>query len=421
MKGYSYDRRAYSYDRSRIALSVGSTEPWRSDLRKMTRIYKSIPTATEDKRLELFLEGRGLFATFNHNFEAWVYDDLLPSREPKKQNWREQQVAKTAWTALMTISGLFPDSWNYKNERHEPAPYELERSIDKNIVRYQRAFNVALKEIDELLREREQSGKVRLQPVELLHVGPVQVVVHNQGREERPSMEEDLDDELRTLKDAVHRIEHAGFPQAVKGLTVHISFVQTALRAGHYDSGKDELFLFPLGTGREDHETLIHECGHRFYYKSLPANARAHWKEVVDARALTIEDADIDHMIAKYIEPAVKRDGWTPSRDTLRREIHEGSAELEAKCRELSDHVPSFTSDVEEIRSFWKKHYSGSRINLEEISDYGSTNDMEAFAEAFMLYVVRGPGALGPWTQNFFKAISRSGGARLASPPLGHA
>ena len=408
---YSYDRR-FGY-----ALGPGDTEKWRSDLRRMTKIYKSIQSAPDDeKKLEWFLEARGLFSNFHNKFEEWVYDDLLPTRDQSKQSWSEKQVAKTVWTALGTLSSgyLFPDQWNFKTDKHEPAPWVMERDIDKNITRYQRAFNIAFKAIDDLLQFRKEQGKTHPEAVSLLTVGPVQVVVHNQGREERGA-EDDLDDELRTLADAVHRITRAGFPEAVRGLTVHVSFVQTALRAGQYDPSKDELYLFPLGMGRENNETLIHESGHRFYYKALPGNARTHWKEVIDARAVTIEDKDIDHMVDKYVAPVVKLRGHTPFRDELRRTINEESVELEAKLRELSEHMPAFTDDPEEVRAFWKKNYNGARVNLEEITDYGSTDEKEAFAEAFMLYVIKGPRAVGPWTRQFFETISRSGGAKLSA------
>lgn len=381
----------------------------------MTKIYKSIPTAPDDEtKLAYFEEARRLFANFHNTFEAWAYDELLTTRDKDKQTWEERQVATTVWTALATLGyQIFPTQWSSKTDKHESAPWAMERDIDKNITRYQRAFNVAFKAIDDLLATRKNQGKVPLEPVELLHIGPVQVVIHNQGREERNN-DGSLDDELGSLTDAIHKIIKAGFPEAVRGLTVHVSFIQTALRAGQYDPSKDELYLFPLGVGRENNQTLVHEIGHRFYFRALPANAREHWKEVIDSRAVIIEDKDIDHMVDKYMAPWIKAHGSTPFRTELLPLIHEESEELAAKCRELSDHVPAFTREPEEIRDFWKKNYKGERVNLEEVTDYGNTNEKEAFAEAFMLYVTQGPRALGPWTRQFFETISRGGGAKLS-------
>ena len=408
----------YDYDRSksRIALAgPGAVEKWRSDLRRMTKIYKSVESTPEEKQHEILLEARSYFIPFRSNFEAWIFDEVLPSRDAKKQDWWEQKVAKAAWDAQRSIENslLFPVSWNYKTEQHEPSVHAMVSTIDKNVTRYQRAFNLAFKALDELFQERARKGKESLKPVELLHVGPVQVVIHNQGRYEQGSTDKELEDELGNITQAVHRIEHAGFSQAVKGLTVHIVFVSVGLHAGAYDPSKDELTLYPLGTGRENNQTLIHECGHRFYAKALPANARAHWKEIIDARALTIENSDIDHFVDKYIKPEVTK-GFLPERRELLQKIHEESPELESKCRALIEHVPGFTTNIEEIRDFLKTHYKGTRVNLEEITDYAATDEKEAFAEAFQLYVIHGPGALGPWTRNFFKAISRSGGAKLA-------
>jgi hypothetical protein len=410
----------YSYDRRAFSVSHGDVEKWRSDLRRMTRIYRSIPAAPDDeKKTELMNEASPLFASFHNNFDSWIYDEVLPSRDPEKQSWRERAVAVTAWSALISISPgtLFPTTWRSTTDTHERSIYELQRQIDTNVTRYQRAFNKAFKELDDLFKERAEGGKTQLEPVELLHVGPLQVVVHNQGRELRGGhADEALHDELSTLGDAVRKMDRAGFSEAAQGLTVHMSFIQTALTAGQYDPSKDELTLFPLGTGRENNQTFVHECGHRFYYRSLPSNARAHWKEVLDARAVTIEAKDIDHCVDTYVKPFTDRHKRTPTRQELRSLLHEDSVEMQAKCWEMADHIPGFTDDPEGVRKFWKDqdYINGARVNLEEITDYGSTNDKEAFAEAFMLYVTQGPRAVGPWTRWFFEMISRAGGAKLA-------
>lgn len=406
-------------------ISPASLEKWRGDLRRMTKIYRSVPAAPEDKQLELFQEAKGLFRTFHDNFETWVYDTLLSSRDHAKQSWSENQVAKTAWSFLATISPstIFPDSYNYRTEKHEPDPYELARKIDQNVTRYQRAFNIAMKDIESLLELKAGEGKTvhKLEPTEQFHLGSLTIVVHNQGREERGA-EESLDDELRTLTNAVGKMNRAGFPQAAQGLTVHISFIQTKLRAGQYAPAEDELYLFPLGLGRENNETFIHECGHRFYYRTLPGNARKHWEEVIDSRAVRITEEDIDRMVDKYIRPHFQRTQHTPFRDQLEQVIHEDSEELEAKYRELADRMPAFegSNDPEVVRDWWKKNLLDERVNLEHISDYGATDAKEAFAEAFMLYVVNGPGAVGPWTRQFFETVSRSGGAKFARAAVRH-
>ena len=51
----------------------------------------------------------------------------------------------------------------------------------------------------------------------------------------------------------------------------------------------------------------------------------------------------------------------------------------------------------------------GKEIPIEHITNYGNTNAEEAFAEAFKLYIVRGPGKLGEWTRWFFREIVRTG------------
>ena len=402
---------------SAFSYGPGDTEKWRTDLRKMTKIYKSVQTVPEDQKLPTLLEARDLFRTFSKTFDDWVYKELLPSVKPDEQSYQEQKVAKAVWTALISIADLFPVSYNYKTDKHETSVFAFERDIDKNITKYQRAFNIALKAIEDLIKDRKELGTTQLEAIELLHVGPIQVVVHNQGREKR-DMEGALDDELRSIKHATDLIVRAGFPKAVEGLTLHVSFIQTKLIAGHYDHSNDELVLFPLGVGRENNHTFIHECGHRFYYRALPSNARQHWGEVIDQHAVIIEKSDIDHMVDKYVKPYADKHRHTPNRQEIMPIIQrEETVEMAAKCIEMSNHMPVFTNDPEEVRKFWldSDYILGARVNLEEISNYASTDEKEAFAEAFMLYITEGPRSLGPWTLDFFKRISQAGGAKFAS------
>jgi hypothetical protein len=47
----------------------------------------------------------------------------------------------------------------------------------------------------------------------------------------------------------------------------------------------------------------------------------------------------------------------------------------------------------------------------EHITDYGAPNPQEAFAEAFALFVTKGPRAIGPWTEALFRKIVHKGTA----------
>ena len=80
----------------------------------------------------------------------------------------------------------------------------------------------------------------------------------------------------------------------------------------------------------------------------------------------------------------------------------ESDPALQAKYLYLMEHMPGYTTEEKEIVEHHIKFNKGDRVNLEELTDYGATNPSEAFAEAFLNYVEKGPKALNPWIRNFF-------------------
>lgn len=407
----------YSYNRLAREVSVHDLDKWRKDLRKMTQIYKSVAHAKPEEQLALFEEARVLFRTFKKNFEAWVYDELLPSRNPEKQNYLEKDVAKKVWDALLKVdpSSLFPSEYDHRVDGYRPAPHKVTQDLERNIARYQVAMNTALKSVAELLEYYGSTGKSdRLPAVEQYQIGGVTVLIKNSDRAARgESIEESIDSELSTLKRAIDRIAKAGFKKATDGLTIILQFDRTDLRAGQYEATKDELVIFPLGMGHEDNDTLTHEIGHRYYFRELPSNARAYWEETLDTRSAPIEAGDITYFMRNYVQKPDSTGYLHLDRHEMQAEIAQKESDdtLKAKLTYLAEHIPGYTMVPSEI----EKHLmdeKGVKVDLEFITEYGATNPKEAFAEAFREWVLRGPRALGPWTRDFFLRITRAGGGQ---------
>lgn len=395
------------FNRIAVTITKGTVDRWKTDLRIMTKVYRSVGPTPED--VPTFKEAMKLFRSFRENFDEWTYKVLLPKKGRGTQPYLEDEVRKKAWTALSTLSGLFPDQWNSVTDKHEPAPWLLLQNRETYIRRYQKAFTDAFKAIEEYIESKGQAGAglERAEARSIHQVGPFNVVVLNPGRE---TMEEELDDFMRKLKEMGAKITHAGFAKAIEGLTVTVDFVREDLRAGHYNPSKDELVIFPLGF---DRDTFFHEVGHRFWFRELPANARAHWNETLSTQTVEIQREDIEGFAAKYIE-------GQPS--MLSRELvqlvnqKEDDPEIQAKYRTLADGSPGgWANTSREIEDYLVREFKGKRVYLEEISDYGNTSPVEAFAEVFMMWVAEGPGRVNPWTRQFFKEISRAGGAKIAT------
>lgn len=417
----------YSYDR-RVARTVSKAdlEPWAADLRRMTKIYRSIPAAPDEKRGEVFSEAKQLFKNFAKHFRDWVYTTVLPSMsKDRPRSYLEEEVRKKAWDAIIAIDGggLFPSSWDYKTETYSDAPWEVAQKIDTNVRRYQRAFTQAFKALGEYIEEeeRKKGGPLERRETEKYEVAGMKVLIHGLGRED-VDYEEDVDDFVRALSFFARRIERAGLGKATHGLTVEVTFADpetlsrpTDLTAGMYKAQTDSLMVFPLGFIKSDGGTFTHECGHRFWFRELGTEARAHWDEVMGKRMTEITKEDVHEFTDKYL--AKHPDLYTRELEALI-DRTEDDEEKKVKFKELAQSSGPITvknEETDKLRDILMRSV-GEKVHIEDISEYARTSPVEAFAEAFRWYVLKGPSGLGPFTRQFFETIVRSGGAKVAHP-----
>jgi hypothetical protein len=398
----------------------------------MTKIYRSIDadvpydadvTRVRDARA-VFEQARSLFRNFRENFEEWVYRELLPKTHAsdRPETHMEKAIRTSAWDLRHELDAhqLFPVFHPSK----EPDWSKLRHERDRNIKRYQLKATKALKEIDDYL-EMSPEGKVeRYIPVDHLEVGGVHVVLLNFGRDDDD--QNDLESFLRSLRQRVDEIKRSGFGGAVKGLTVTVDFDTKAKEwatTGMYQPATDTLSMYSLGIVGDDsgHGTFVHECGHRFYFRELPVQARNHWEEVMMSRSVKITRDDVrrfaDLIIRKVDSQTLRAlDG---DDDRLRAVLpHAGGAADEAKFRELAKMIlMPWDVKVFDPAAYTKflETKVGEPVLIEETTDYGNTNPMEAFAEVFRLWITKGPRAVKPWTREFFSQVCGLGGAKLAA------
>jgi hypothetical protein len=406
-----------------------SVDRWKRDLKTMTKIYKSLEAPSEDSDTASWDEARWLFLRFRNNFEDWAYKELLPKEtSDRPRSPLETVIAKLAWDFRYELepSTLFPEI----RPSRAPDWSRFRSDRDRSIKRYQAAANKAFKEIQEYL-DMKPDGKVeRRDPVEHFEISGVGVVIRNTGRSGEASSEEALQTFLRRLKSHVDQIKKAGFADAVRGLTVTVDFDTKQSEwdtLGRFTVERDELIMYPLGLAGSGsgHGTFTHECGHRFYFKALPLTARNEWEEVMNSRSVEITKEDIEkffEVVSKQIATA----GLTKVLDrkdltsfVLSKAEDESQA---AKFRNMVDTPLVYFGGggpLEFIETDYKSqlesNHLGEKVQIEEISDYANTNAMEAFAEVFKAWVLKGPRAVAPWTREFFAKICKMGGAKVAS------
>lgn len=405
-------RTAYTIDQKTV-------DQWRSDLRRMTKIYRDLPTDVLDER---WTEARQLFRTFGDNWSQWVYRELLPKLKESEETWITKLIAKEAWAANAYINTgtLLPSAWDYKTDKFEPSPWSMGKDREKNIRRYQKAFVSALDAIDKYL----ENGPLERRPAEQrLEVAGVNVVFRNFGRTGED--EAQVDAFLRELRTGLGQIARAGFPSAYKGMTLFVDFNSESMTCGKYQPSTDELTLFPLGLYGDKYSTFTHEIGHRFWFREMSTNARAAWDEELSGAMVKIEPKDIDIFYDRIVAPLIHNE-FPPDRQEQLAQIKRVNPDDadRVKWTELAD-VNTYNYNPNGPTKFDPEEYKkrllddvGVSIHLEPITEYARESPVEAFADAFRLWVLKGPGALGPWTREFFKKVVRTGGAKLASRVL---
>lgn len=405
-------------------------ERWRKDVRLLTKIYRDIPDdlawdatpAEKAKFQEHWDEAVKVFLTFGNNFETWVYKVLLPKVDKESMGWLHKMVMEAAWSFKheLRVYGLFP----VHHATKEPDLSKFRHEREKAIRRYQGTAVKAFDAIEDYLKN--QGGAVeRRDAIEHVEVGGVQVVIENWGRRDDPELEGHFHKSMNLLRQRIDAIKQAGFPGAVRGLTVTMSFDQKEWDTnGKYTPSTDTLNIYPIGLYGPDtgHGTFTHEVGHRFYFRELPGQARAHWEETLNARGLEITREDVERFTAAVLRKAGPsgHGGLYGQEEILEAALPAARDDSDvAKFKEMSRLPLQSFSDNSPFKPQAYIDFVmtkvGEIVQLEEITDYANTNPMEAFADCFKLWVLKGPGALKPWTRNFFREVCRAGGAKVAT------
>lgn len=239
---------------------------------------------------------------------------------------------------------------------------------------------------------------------------------------------DDLEPYLKGVRKAIDIVKRSPFRAALRDLRIDIGPPGMGVifqgTEGAYDFENDTLWLFPSSSPSrmKAQGVLLHELGHRFYFKRISPRARRIWSQTI-----------IDK-ITRVGEEAIRR--WYGD-DASKKQPPKISDEMaDFRTRKLSEAADEATrAQYEAISRFHKRlnrdngiavspavglaaaisKLAGKPVMIEGMTDYGATSPEEAFAEAFRLYLERGPGRLGPWTRQFFQDISRVGGAVFAS------
>lgn len=434
---------------------------WDTDFSKMTKAYKAlkVPNIREFYQepsnewartlkkdfmnhpdMKKFLMMRKAFQTFINNFESWVYSKILSGKTASNENYFQKQVRTTAWMVIIdTGSALFPDEWQGVNfdstqgaGKYIPAPWSLDsthkgNSRKQNITRYQGRWRKFKEAFTELIQNQAEEINKAPKDEQIQKFG-INIVIKNKTKEYEKYVETFID----SLKDVTSAIKKNGFSKVLRDFYIELNFDVASepsifsrygdMVGGAYDYSKDKLFIFPLGiTRRISDSTLIHELAHRYWFKYIPDKAKQAWKAKFESQSIVVTLPYID----KFFEMFFDEKWGFPTKKEIKQKIDKqiNNPTLKIVFEFLADNTPIYDpkegeSRYEEYWQFFEKRARGQQIPLEWITDYGRTNEVESFAEAFKLWVGGVKGKLGPWTRAFFKEIVSTGGVNIREERL---
>jgi len=438
LRGQSSKRVASRFLATTLKFDVSLVAKLKSDLRRMTEVYRSLMAEasgrgedTEASRQEIkaYLEAKALFRTFRLNLDRLLFRTLLQQPEEatqhdlEKETWQASELRAKAWGAVTELGSLFPETWDYKTDTYIPAPWEMVRKREQNIRRYQESFRELWKALAEYIRSEAAEDGVVTRHVEVdetFSLGSTKVVIRYYQDENKDWTDREVKALFQQLRQWITNIERV-FPKATQDLVLVVHYSSEHRGAsGVYEPRDGQVHLYPWGL---QESTFVHEVGHRYWYRVLPPNAKHYWEKTVQSKQGEFYKVDILSFMQDVYQPVwakIKDKPWRERRVLLQRYV-EGlqlDPKREAAYLYLAKNDPAKDSP-EEAEAWFLQFYLGQKYQLDSVSDYGNTNPGEAFAEAFMLYVTKGPGALSEWNRWFLKEITRAGGAKFAALQYG--
>ena len=408
------------------------------DLKKMTLIYKSIPTSEEkDPGGKIFLEAENLFWQFADNLKDVVEEQIIDSKIHDDNVWSETNLREkvAALSLALTQGGTAKGAYMFPHlrlgdVRSPPNYFQLEKVRETNIRRYQgaaRDFMVALGEwIDHM--QRQEKTTERGARVERTTIAGVQILIKRVNEDTwkknwGETIEQTLAQVLQPLETHLNRVRKLGFGEALRGLMITLDFNKNDQYQGFYSHGSgrgkdnDLLVITPWGMSDKQGEfTIVHEIGHRFWYRNVSSNGRAAWlaafkgkestavtKESVALWAETVVSTGVDYMDTKTKKKVL---------DNL---LNSGlDRHTKAHLLLIEDKAPSYSGESLDSYKIKISHLVGQMTPLEKVSDYAETKPEEWFAETFRVYVTEGPSKVGPETRQLFKEVCETSGSRIS-------
>jgi hypothetical protein len=349
------------------------------DIERLTRMHRSIPLGQEmsPERQEA------------RDIRKKLLDRLeLLERNPKIDEATSSNIRRFRLSLEDPLSFYFEDE---------------EAREDLYIDDYLEKWRSARKSLRDLIHKR--GGSLEIQDDTIYDVMGTSVIVSAVFKEIADAV---------TTRDVIHKIERsiemikgANFKDIWSGSVIEVLGDNQDMGAA-YRPESDHILLYKTWWNRKT-GSLIHEIGHRLYYRYLDTGPRRRWNRVMEDAKVEIKQ---DHIEA-YVDALRLHEDDDPGIKEMARRKEDAISEAPPEMQQAFDYIDT------ELGTYWilppdasRRDYiehgvqrlGGDEAYVDQISRYARTNLREAFAETFKQYVMSSF-SLAPWTKQFFESV----------------
>lgn len=339
-------------------------------------------------------------------FYEWLLHEHMKEVKYKGEDQTDAlalKLQKSAWNLEIALTF-------YELEEFQANPYDDEKQLfqkkkDLVIARIQRLARTAFNDAFELATYSKYAGKeyTIMQPIDLNYA----FLIPTLG-----TTKEGMRECAKAIEEGVQKIKQKGYgyilsPKIVVNVEGHSSRGSQAF----YTPTKDDINVnetFGISA-----DVFIHEMGHRLWFKYMNGNMRQYWKDAHDGDLFKLTEEDADEFMDLFEEINKDEDLYFQNFKTVYiayLKKHNNNEIARLKIEQFMRHQPRFTKDskqesFEAYRKFYKQQLVDKPFLKNYITDYGNTNELESFAEAFKLYCLGEP--LPSMVESLLKTVTK--------------
>lgn len=178
--------------------------------------------------------------------------------------------------------------------------------------------------------------------------------------------------------------------------TILIKVDKTNSNQGSYNYNDDSITVKHFG---ESLYTMIHEYGHRYWFRYMKDDQRALWVNAYTNNLIKITPTDIDNLIG-FMKNNKEEEDWDIGRHIKRiapdlGKKYSSDPLIKYKIKYYIDYLDMQWGDItdpddeKKLRDIALRKLVGEQLLKNKISNYGNTNYIEGFAEIFTNYFLK--------------------------------